>query len=213
MPGGVELCAVNLPGRAPRVTESCFKRLVPLAEAAAEGILPYCGEPFALFGHSMGAMLSFEIARYLRQQRFKGPVKLLVSARRAPQVPDDDPPTYNLPDKEFLEELRRINGTPTEVLEHQELLAMFAPIIRADFEACQTYEYKPEPPLDCPIMAFGGVTDDEETRERIEPWSKQSTRSFSLSMLPGGHFFIHTAEELLVRTLGEELSGILSGPV
>jgi medium-chain acyl-[acyl-carrier-protein] hydrolase len=161
----------------------------------------------------MGAMLCFEIARYLRRQRFKGPVKMFVSARRAPQVPDDDPPTYNLPDKEFLEELRRIKGTPAEVLEHEELLAMFVPIIRADFEACQTYEYKPEPPLDCPITAFGGVTDDEETRERIEQWGEQTTRSFSLSMLPGDHFFIHTSEELLVRTLGQDLSRVVAGLV
>lgn len=201
----VEVCPVSLPGRAPRATEPCFQRLAPMAEATANALLPYCDKPFAVFGHSMGAMLSFEIARYLRRHGHKGPSQVFVSGRRAPQVPDEDPPTYDLPYDEFIAELKRINGTPAEILEHEEILEMVVPIIRADFEACQTYQYTPEPPLDCPIMAFGGATDDEETEERIKPWQEQTTASFSVSMLPGDHFFLHTSEDLLLQLLDRQL--------
>jgi medium-chain acyl-[acyl-carrier-protein] hydrolase len=197
----VDVCPVNLPGRAPRLKEACFDRIIPLAEAIGKGILPFCDMPFALFGHSMGAMLSFEVARYFRGQGLSRPSQLFVSGRRAPQVPDDDAPTYNLSDDEFLAELKRINGTPKEVLEHEDLVQLIVPIIRADFEACQTYEYRSEPALDCRITAFGGLDDDEETRERIDCWRDQTTSSFSLTMLPGDHFFIHSSQELLLKAL------------
>jgi len=205
----VEVCPVNLPGRSPRASEPSFVNLFDLSQAVGKGILPHCDKPFAVFGHSFGAMLAFEVARYLRRQHLNGPVHLFVSGRRAPQVPDEDPPTYNLPRDAFIQELKRINGTPKEVLEHDELVEMFLPMIQADFQACQTYEFTPEPPLDCGITAFCGLTDDEETRERVEPWREQTTRSFSLLELPGDHFFIHSSEDLLLQTMDRQLQQLL----
>lgn len=210
LPESVEVRPIQLPGRGPRIKDPLFRQLVPFAEAIAEGILSDCNRPFAFFGHSMGAMLSFEIARYLRRAYQIKPVRLFVAGRRAPQIPDTDPPSYNLPESEFIEELRRIKGTPNEVLEHPELMQMMIPILRSDFEVCQTYECIPDRPLDCPISAFGGLEDDEETRERIEPWREQTTNSFSLHMLPGDHFFLHTSESLLLRLLSEQLRELVA---
>jgi len=146
----------------------------------------------------------------LRREHGPGPVHLFVSGRRAPQVPDPDPPTYNLPEPEFLEELRRLNGTPKAVFEHPELMQLMIPILRADFELVQTYMYLPEPPLDCPISAFGGLQDEDVTREHLEAWRDQTTASFSLQMFPGDHFFLHTAQAFLLQTIACKLQPVRS---
>jgi medium-chain acyl-[acyl-carrier-protein] hydrolase len=153
----------------------------------------------------MGSMISFELARLLRMEHRPGPAQLFVSGRRAPQVPNTDPPTYNMNEGDFLQEIRRIKGTPQEVLNNPELVQMIVPILRADIEICESYEYVPEAPLDCPILAVGGLEDNEETRDKLQAWMEQTTSSFSLRMLPGDHFFIHTSDQLLLRTLSREL--------
>ncbi|HVG20214.1 MAG TPA: alpha/beta fold hydrolase [Blastocatellia bacterium] len=211
LPEGVEACPVQLPGRGPRLAEKRFTRLLPLAHAIAEGILPYCNKPFAMFGHSMGAMLSFEVARYLRAHSGIEPVQLFVSGRRAPQIPDTDAPTYNLPEPEFIQELKRIQGTPQEVLDNDELMQLFLPVLRADFEVCQTYLYTPGEPLNCPISAYCGLEDDEENRERMQAWREQTVGHFSLRMFPGGHFFLHSSERMLLHMLSRETQQLAQG--
>lgn len=209
MPDSVEICLVHLPGRGGRLSEPSFTQLIPLAHAIGENLSEMLDKPFAFFGHSMGALVSFEVARYLRRHARILPAALFVSGRRAPQLPDTDPRTHDLPLDEFLEEIRRINGTPQEVLDNSELVSMLVPVIRADFEACQTYEYSPEPPLDCPIIAFGGADDLEETRDKIDAWREQTTRFFALTMLQGDHFFLHKSEAALLGLLGERLGHLI----
>jgi medium-chain acyl-[acyl-carrier-protein] hydrolase len=173
----------------------------PLVQAIATALLPHLDKPFALFGHSMGAIVSFELARLLRQNYGISPVYLFVSGRRAPQIPHPKPPTYNLPEPAFLAELRRLNGTPKAVLENAELLQLLLPIVRADFEALETYFYQAQPPLECPIAAFGGLSDTETNIDNLEAWANQTTAAFSLQMLPGDHFFLHSAQSQLLQYL------------
>jgi medium-chain acyl-[acyl-carrier-protein] hydrolase len=191
LPSAFEVCAVQLPGRETRLKEQPFRELTPVVEAVAAAIEPYLDRPFAFFGHSMGALISFELARLLRERGGARPAHLFVSGRRAPQLPDDEPPTYDLPDEEFFAILRELNGTPTEVLEHPELMELVMPLLRADFALVQTYVYKPEAPLDCPITAFGGVQDVEVVREDIKAWREQTADAFSARLLPGDHFFLN----------------------
>jgi medium-chain acyl-[acyl-carrier-protein] hydrolase len=211
LPPDVEVVALQPPGRGTRLLEPAFTRLTALVEAAMEVIVPELDRPYAFFGHSMGAMLSFELARALRRERIAGPARLFVSGRRAPQTPSDEPPSYNLPDDEFIEELRQLNGTDQEVLEHPELMQLMLPLLRADFELVQTYEYKPEPPLDCPISAYGGLEDFEEGQETLEAWREQTTASFSLRMFPGDHFYLQKkgTQGLLLEALSRELDWML----
>ena len=122
LPADVEVCPVQLPGRGTRLMERPFTQLSPLVEALAQALLPLLDKPFAFFGHSLGALVSFELARHLRRQYGVHPVRLFVSACRAPQIPHRDRPIHTLPEAEFLAELRRLNGTPAEVLEHEELM-------------------------------------------------------------------------------------------
>jgi medium-chain acyl-[acyl-carrier-protein] hydrolase len=176
-----------------------------LVEAAAEAITPYLDLPFAFFGHSMGALISFELARHLRRLHLPAPKHLFLSGRSAPHPEIRDPVTYNLPVNEFAEELRRLNGTPREALENHELMELMIPLLRADFEICQTYSYTQEPPLDCPITAFGGLDDSDSTEQMIAAWREQTTSSFTLCMMPGDHFFMHSAQERILDVISQQL--------
>ena len=201
----IAVCPAHLPGRERRLTEKPYTSAQSLVEAAAEAIIPYLDLPFAFFGHSMGAIISFELARQLRRLHRPLPKHLFLSGRVAPHLGVRDKVTYNLPPNEFAEELRRLNGTPREVLENQELMELMIPLLRADFEICQTYSYTQEPALDCPVTAFGGLDDPETTEQMIAAWKEQTTRSFRLCMMPGDHFFVHTAQDRILRVVSEEL--------
>jgi medium-chain acyl-[acyl-carrier-protein] hydrolase len=209
LPPSVEVCAVQLPGRGSRLREPPFTDLDALIRALAAALLPYLDQPFAFFGHSMGALIGFELAQRLRVRESPGPIQLFVSGHRAPQLERDELPSYDLPEPEFLEELRRINGTPGEVLEHPELIQLMLPLLRADFKVVQDYLYAPRQPLDSPIMAFGGLQDADVSREQMAAWREQTTAEFSLHMLPGDHFFVHTSEALLLEVLSRRLDQLL----
>jgi len=204
----VEICAVEPPGRGSRMRENPFTNLFELVAVAAPALTPYMDCPFAFFGHSMGAIVSFELARYLRKTGRKEPSHLFLSGCRAPQLTHTRTVTYDLPEPEFIEDLRRLKGTPEEVLAHPELLQLMLPLLRADFAITQTYRYAEEAPLSCPLTIFGGLEDDEATREHLSPWSEHTTGAFSLHMLPGDHFFLHTSQDLLFEVVRQELGRI-----
>ena len=206
LPSSVEVYFVELPGRGFRLAQTAFTSLTPLVEAIADALHPFLDKPFTFFGHSMGGPICFELARLLRKKHGLNPIHLFVSAHRAPQLPDPDPPIYNLPDSEFLEELRDLEGTPQEVLENAELMQLLLPTLRADFTVVDTYTYTAEPPLDCPITAFGGLQDREVNYEELEAWRSQTIAGFSLHMLRGNHFFIHSAQSELLKYLFQSLS-------
>jgi medium-chain acyl-[acyl-carrier-protein] hydrolase len=205
LPKTVEVCPVQLPGRGARMMEAPFTQMLPLVQAAAEALLPHLDKPFAFFGHSMGALVSFEVARWLRKQGAPEPIHLFVSGCFAPDIPDPYP-LHNLPDPELLEGLRRLNGMPQEALENAELMRLLLPTLRADCTVTETYTYTHEPPLNCPISAFGGLQDHLVGRTHLEAWRQQTTAFFSLRMFPGDHFFLHSAQPLLLRILSRELS-------
>lgn len=201
----IAVCPAHLPGRERRLTEKPYTSAQAVVEAVAKAIIPYLDRPFAFFGHSMGALISFELARHLRRLNQPAPKHLFLSGRSAPQFGKKERATYNLPTDEFAEELRRLNGTPREVLEHQELMDLMIPLLRADFEVCETYDYTPEPALDCPITAFGGLYDETVTSEMVDAWREQTSSKFRLSMMPGDHFFIHSAQDRILPIISQEL--------
>lgn len=205
MPPSVQALAVELPGRGGRLKETPFRKVEDLVPVLGQLISCYMDRPFAFFGHSMGAVIGFELARYMRRVYDTMPVHLFVSGRRAPTTPEPNPPSYNLPEPEFVEELRTLNGTPKEVLENPELMRLMIPLLRSDFELIQTYSYVSEPPLDCPITAFGGLADEEVERDVIEPWRQETNARFTLRMLPGDHFFLRTSEAAIAHVLAQEL--------
>jgi len=205
LPSEIELCAVQYPGRGGRLAEPLGEDVVEVMNEIYQDLQPFLKKPFAFFGHSLGALVSYEFARRLQREQQQGPFQLFVSGCSAPHVRMFDEITYDLPEPEFLAELRRLQGTPEEVLDNAELMQIMMPIIRADFKASQTYKYAPGPPLECPIRAFGGLKDDMVPREEVEAWSEHTAGSFRAQMLPGDHFFLNTSQSLLTRIIAQEL--------
>lgn len=206
----VEICPLELPGHGSRITERPFNRLKSLINELARALLPYLNKPFVFFGHSMGGLVSFELTHLLCQRYGLSPVHLFVSGRRAPQILESEPPIHHLPEAEFINELRSLNGTPEAVLRNAKLMELFLPILRADFTALETSVYTPKPRLNCPITVLGGLQDYEVSCEALEAWRKQTNANFSMQMFQGDHFFINSNQSTLLQFLNRELQTIVS---
>lgn len=208
LPADVEVCPVQLPGRESRMREAPFTQSGPMVQAIAEGLQPYMNLPFVFFGHSMGAAIGFELARELRRRGQAQPVHLFVSGRRAPQTPSREEPIHGLPEPEFLVKLRELNGTPEEVLRHEELMKLLIPLLRADFEVNETYAYTPEEPFEFGISAFGGLGDEDVTREDVAAWQEHTRGRFRMRMLPGDHFFLHGSKHMVLEAVSRDLAEV-----
>ena len=201
----VEICAIQLPGRERRINEPSFSQLSPLIAVLTEVIEPYLAKPFAFFGHSLGALISFELARALRRHYAITPFHLFVSAQPAPQLPNPEPALCHLSDSEFLKALQRLNGTPPVVLANKELMQLVMPTLRADFALIETYQYLPDAPFHCPITVFGGEHDLNIRTEHLDAWRYQTQSAFQLKIFDGDHFYLHAQRETLLNLMLEEL--------
>ncbi len=206
LPPHIDACPVQLPGRETRLLESPYTDVRRLG-ADLTGVLgPLLETPFALFGHSLGAFVAFELARQLRERGGPRPVHLFVSGQRAPHSRGPYPPIFQLPDADFLGEVaRRYNAVPEVVLETPEILDAFLPLLRADFTMNDTYACAAGTPLDCPITSFGSEADPESTQRDLQGWREHTRNRFAVRMFDGGHFFIDTARSALLQTVADEL--------
>lgn len=195
----VEVCAVQLPGRATRMREAPMTNIECLTDLLSKALSDWLEHPFAFFGHSMGALVAFETVRALRRAGMPGPKHLFISARRAPDIPLSEPPIHNLPAAAFVTRLRELGGTPEEVLADRELLRFVMPTMRADFAVNETYRYYPEPPLDVPLTAFAASDDARATTEQMIGWRRQTGGPFKSYELCGGHFFINEQRARLLE--------------
>jgi medium-chain acyl-[acyl-carrier-protein] hydrolase len=208
LPKWIEVCPVELPGRGRLLHQPAITQMEQLVCAVASSLSTFLDRPFAFFGHSLGAFIAFELARQVRSRYQKEPVYLFVSGNKAPDLPSTRPVTYNLPEAEFRAELARLNGTSPEILENPEAMSLVTPLLRADFEIIETYVYQDGSPLSCPIRAFGGLQDMDATMDDMSEWAHHTTSSFSLSMLPGDHFFLRKSEQQLLSVLAADLEWI-----
>lgn len=208
LPQTIEVVTARLPGRGLRIKEAPIRDLASMVAAVASAVTPYLDRPFAFFGHSMGALLSFELTRLLHERGGRGPAHLFVSGRRAPQIPNDQPNTFDLPDAEFVEYLRSLKGTPAEVFDHPELLELMLPLLRADFSVVETYQYRPGQDLGCPVTAFGGESDEEVSVEDIKAWGEQTSGRFDVRIMPGDHFFLNDSptRSQMLEVIASELA-------
>jgi medium-chain acyl-[acyl-carrier-protein] hydrolase len=206
LPYEIELCAMQLPGRDGRRDHQPFSDLADLVPELVRNIHPHLGSRFAFFGHSLGAIVAFEVVRELRRRHDIEPVHLFAAARRAPHHPNDEAPVHRLPDHAFVEAVRRRwGGIPEEVLREPDLLALVLPILRADVTLVETYRYRSEAPLDCPISCIGGLGDPTVPREELCGWREHTRASFTVAMVPGDHFFPQSAPAGVVATVCDHL--------
>lgn len=206
LPPDVELWLVQPPGREERFREPRFTRVAPLVDALAPLVAAHLDKPFAVFGYSMGGLIGFELIRALRRMGARLPARLFVTARQAPHLVDTRPSLYKLPDDQLFEELdKRYGGIPSEALKNPEIRSVFVPLLRADIEMIETYEYVAEPPLECPISVFGGQA-DRITRDELAAWQDMTSLTADVRLFDGGHFFIQTNPAPLLSALSRELS-------
>jgi surfactin synthase thioesterase subunit/glycosyltransferase involved in cell wall biosynthesis len=198
------VCPVRLPGRESRAAEAPFEHMAPLIEALAHAIVPYAVRDYAFFGHSMGAAIAFELARELRRRGVEMPRMLIVSGARAPQYRRGYVPPPAPSDDEFMEELRRLEGIPADLLNDAAAMRAILPALRADAALYRNYIYVEGPPLDVPIRAYGGIADPRISREQLHAWSEQSTASFAVRMFAGSHFYLNDPGPVLAA-LREDL--------
>jgi medium-chain acyl-[acyl-carrier-protein] hydrolase len=207
-PEQIDICLVHLPGRGNRLREPAFTRLVPLVNAIADSIIGEIDVRYALYGHSMGALISFELARELFRRQVSGPAHVLVSGRCAPQLPRSGKTTFNLPDDEFIAHLKSLNGTPPQVFDDPELMDLFLSPLRADFEAVQTYQYTLGERLTCPITVYGGLQDNVRVA-CYRAWKEQTSAACKLRMFKGDHFFIRNpGPDLMAAFRNDVLSAV-----
>jgi medium-chain acyl-[acyl-carrier-protein] hydrolase len=204
-----EILAARLPGRENRLREAPLRTIAEMADHLAEAARLFAEElPVALFGHSMGALVAFELARRLTASG-AGPLLLIASASAAPSIGRDADPLHTLDDEQLIARLEEAFGDlPAEVKNSRELMQMILPLLRADLEADETYEYRSGEPLACPILVLAG-TDEELDDEALAGWSRETTGAVQVRRVAGDHFFIRTAPDAVLRMVQDAIASAL----
>jgi surfactin synthase thioesterase subunit len=201
LPADITSYAIQLPGRETRLREPLHRQVSSLVESLASELQPYLDVPFIFWGHSMGALLGFELTRRLQQHGQNIPQRLIVSGYNAPHLPYADPHIHHLPEADFMAALQALNGTPEVVLRDVELRNLVLPVVRADFQLVETYTYQESALLDCPITVLDGVADDKTNEADLREWQRQSRHTLEMFTFPGDHFFLYDLQPKLVTTV------------
>ncbi len=194
----VEPALIQLPGRGARFRETPLTRVRAAVEMLSSAIEPYLDCPYVIFGHSLGALIGFELVRKLRRSQQPDPQHIIVCARAAPHLPNELQTVHRLADNLLVQEVqRRYGGIPHAILADAEMLQLFLPVLRADLEMLETYQYSPELPLTCAMTAYGGMQDGAVTNVQLAGWAEHTTGSFTQQMFPGNHFFVQNSPQFL----------------
>ena len=189
LPDDIEVWGIRLPGRELRLREPAFTDLPTLIENLADELRPFMNVPFVIFGHSMGALISFELIRHWRENGGPMPKHLMVSGHRAPHRPPLNPPVHWADEQTFLNRIKNLGGTPEKFFSQGDLVKLMLPTLRADFSVWESYAYSEQSPLDVPITVFGGRSDSEATERDFAAWEKHTNGAFDLHLFDGDHFY------------------------
>ncbi len=214
LPDFIEVCPVELPGRGTRMGEKLIDNIEVILEEIAENIKDFLDKPFIFFGHSMGALISYELTQKINEKYNAKPLKLYVSAHKAPFLERGGPIMHKLEKNSFVNELKKMNGIPNELLEHTELMDLMLPIIRNDYALCENYTYRGKEKINVPITAFGGKFDKDIKEIDLIKWSEVTDQAFNHFLLDGDHFFITKERErflsLFTKLLANDTSKIIN---
>lgn len=200
LPEWLQVRPLELPGRGMRMDEPLQSDIRRLASQLADEISAELDRPYALFGHSLGGLLAFELAHALRERGLPEPLALFASATAGPARRDVSEYAVAKTDVQLIARLRELNGTPEAVLANPELMQLMLPILRADFLLCGSFTHDQRPPLPLPIHVFGGKQDSVRAEQLLD-WQLDTSRVFSLDLFEGHHFFLVEQEIPLLRCL------------
>jgi pyochelin biosynthetic protein PchC len=203
--GSADVLALQYPGRQERLSETGIDSIESLTRAIVPELEDWLDRPFALFGHSMGAVVAFEVARALEHQHGQVPVGLFASGRRAPSTHRDEN-VHRGGDNRLLHEVARLAGTPSQLIVDEEVRQMLLPALRADYKAVETYVWRSGQALTCPIWALVGDADPLTTEDEAAAWAGHTTGGFELRVFPGGHFYLADHVPQLVALVSEKLA-------
>lgn len=203
----VEVVIIQPPGRGSRLGELPFDNMSSLVADIMLAKDLICDKPCVFFGHSLGSRVAFETCVQLQRFNLPLPLHLIVSGSKAAHIASDNRNINDLPEKEFIEELRRLNGTPKEVIDNYEILSMLIPLLRADFKIAEDY-ISDSIRIDTPISALGGAEDIDVEYEQIKAWEELTTHHFNLTIVPGDHFFVNSERAIVIKKVNDILENI-----
>jgi surfactin synthase thioesterase subunit len=205
----IEVCAVQLPGRGARLAEPAYHSMPDLTRALLQAIDLNDCLPFAFFGHSLGGLLAFELARLCRRYSGVQPSRLFVSGCNAPRHLNPSRNLHKLPDAGLIEALRGYNGTPPELLEHRELMELVLPAVRADFALVEEYSYELQPLLQIPLTVLGGRSDDRTAAAQLGAWCEETAGECRLHWFEGDHFFIDSGRAQVLTFMNKQMRELI----
>ncbi len=204
---GIEMRPVELPGRQARFREPALERMDALTDLLIAELTPELAQPFAFFGHSMGALIAYALTLALRRHGLPQPFHLLLSAHSAPSIARGGAPLHRLPDADLVAEVERLGSGLAGIMLQRELLTVMLPTLRADIALCETYLPNAEPPLDMPISAFGGLQDASIGHAQLAAWRRHTCGPFSLRWFPGDHHYLNGSSPALCLAIARLLGG------
>jgi surfactin synthase thioesterase subunit len=200
----VQVLALQYPGRQDRQHERCLTGIDEFADEAYAALEPVMSRPLAFFGHSMGAVIAYEVAGRMSRRLGAAPTALFASSRRAPSTYRAEA-VHRRDDAGLLAELRKLSGTGAGILDDEELVRMILPPLRGDYTAIETYRPRTGPRLDCPVVALIGDQDPVVDRDEARAWGEHTSRSFTLRVFPGGHFYLKEHQQAVVDLVSRQL--------
>lgn len=207
----IDVRPVQLPGRESRLDEQPYRRIDQLLEPLCAALEPYLDRPYVLFGHSMGSLVAYEVARRFSSGSHPAPACLVVSGRRGPRVPSNRPIIHGLPDAQFLAEVVRLGGMPQEILDQQDLVEMVLPVLRADYELSEMYQPLTGGGLTCPIAAYMGTADPEVHLSGLHGWGCETTGELTVRVFPGDHFYLKGERPDVLRAIRQDVRSAMAG--
>ncbi len=207
-PDWLDIVPMDIPGRGNRIGEKPMTCINKIVEDILDNIINEINEPYAIFGHSMGALTTLLLARKIRERQLPQPLHLFVTGHGAPATDMKEIIRSTMTREELIEELKALDGMPEDVLNDEVLLDYCLPILRADFEAIETHKYVKEEKLDVPITCVIGKDENITTNEALA-WQDETNNSFELKHYPGRHFFIFNYEKELIRLFCKTLNSKL----
>ncbi|MFT6195460.1 MAG: surfactin synthase thioesterase subunit [Cognaticolwellia sp.] len=210
LPENVEMVIVQPPGRGSRMFEPLYTQMDTLVSELACLIPSYLNKPFIFYGHSLGSRVAFELMNQLKKRQLPIPIHFIASGSKGPHNVSSKKPVYQLPESEFINELKQLSGTPIAVLENSELMELFLPLLRADFEIAYTYSYIGCAIFECPITVLGGDNDIEITHEHLASWEHFFKGKADVHLIVGNHFFIDSNKEAVLVHVNKVLEDTTS---
>lgn len=205
----VEVALIQPPGRGSRISEPPYNQMRELIDECLSYASYITSTPFVFFGHSLGSMVSYELCYQFQQLDYRLPELLIASGGRAPHLSRGKQPIYDLPQERFIKELHKLNGTPLEVLQNSELMELFTPLLRADFEIAETYKGIATQ-LSCPILIFNGEDDHDISGDKLTAWQDLTNKECSWVQFAGNHFFINQCSPQVIAHVRKNIISILA---